>query len=236
MIHWCLLMERSIQEHAVDAMLDVATFAGHKGYVRLSIGYTRVDVARNTAVAMFQEPKPAKMRANSPDDYLVMLDGDHCHPYNILDGLTRHDLPVVGALAFRRAEPYDPLIFREDANGKLKRIDHWTGGLMQVEAVGFGAIAIKRRVFDQLAIAGYEPPYFRFDYRLNNPIWSFGEDLYFAELCKKCDIAIYCDTDIVTPHLTVREIVGDEWADTHPSYRLPDFSRLAQQLLPGGRV
>jgi hypothetical protein len=221
MIYWTVLMERSLGEHAVDALLDVATFAGYKHYVRLSMFYTRVDVARNAAVQMFRQPKEKPMMPNSPDDYLVMLDADHAHPHDILVRLTAHNLPVVCALAFRRAEPFDPLIFNADGDGKLKRLDVWTGGLMRMDAVGFGAVAIRRDVFNQLEENGYKAPFFRFDYRLNDPMWSFGEDLYFCELCKNSGVPVHCDTSVVTPHLTVYEVKGREWVNWLAQQKTP---------------
>lgn len=211
MIYWCVLMERSIEEHAVDALLDVATYAGFKRYTRLSIPYMRVDVARNQAVSMFLQSDQYSPLAPNPDDYLVMLDADHAHPHDILMRITQHALPVVGALAFRRDEPFDPLIFRADKDGRLKRIDTPTGGLMHVDAVGTGAIAIRRNVLNTLQEKGYRAPFFRFDYRLDSPIWSFGEDLRFCEMCRNSGIPIYCDTSTITPHITIDMVIGRRW-------------------------
>ena len=211
MVYWSLLMEGSLGEDAADAMLDVATFAGYQRYVRIGMFRTQVDVVRNAVVQMFLEAADERLKTKDPADYLVMLDADHTHPHDILYKLTRHGLPIVGALSFRRAKPFDPLIFRKNGEGKLKRVDVWTGELMEVDAVGSGAIAIQRGVFEMLAEKGHEPPYFRFDYRLGDPVWRLGEELYFCELCRQCGIRVHCDSSVITPHLTVCPVQGREW-------------------------
>jgi hypothetical protein len=250
-------MERAIGERAVDAMLDVAAWAGHQGCIRVQVDYAQVYAARNQAVLMFEQPKPEGMPANSPDDYLVMLDSDHTHPYDVLGRLTRYNLPVVAALCFRRSEPHDPLLFNADAKGTLKRIDEPTGQLMRVDAVGFGAVAIQRRVFDRLRECGIKPPWFYPDKRLDSQVWCFGEDLVFCEACKQAGIPVHCDTGFVSPHLYDTETHGQEWPATlrelrkvgkdnpplqplqlQPGGFRPDFSQAMEQFFqkPGGNL
>jgi hypothetical protein len=150
-----------------------------------------------------------------------MLDGDHVHPHDIVVRLSGHspDLGVVGALYFRRGEPYDPLFFRRQPNGKLRNPAEWDAGMIyEADAVGTGAVAIRRWVLEQLTEAGYGYPFFQYAYP-NDSGFSMTEDIFFARRCEEVGIHHYCDTSIITPHLGRRIIDQRDWEAykaTHP--------------------
>ena len=157
-VYYSVLIERTIPDHAFSAFMDMAMRAGHLGYARINIGYSRVDVARNTVAKAFI------LQTKSDDDTLVMLDCDHTHPDDVVERLARHDEDVVVALAFRRCPPYDPQIYRHGQAGNLVQPTEWGQGLLKIDAFGMAAIAIKRRVFRKLDESGMSYPYFRFWY------------------------------------------------------------------------
>ena len=206
-IYWTLLSERTIDGHVVDAALDIAFVAARRDFARIAIPYMRTDMARNRAAQSFMEI------AGSPDDALVMLDCDHIHPHDILTRLAAHDpaLGVVGALYFRRGEPYDPLFFRRDDEGILRNPAEWEPGcLYECDAVGTGGVLIRRWVFEELTEAGCGYPWFQYAYPPKGS-FSMTEDIFFAEQCEKAGIYHYCDTSIITPHLGIQVIGPDTW-------------------------
>lgn len=209
-VYFSILPERTIPEAAYASLMDMAMRAGARGYARINIGYTRVDVARNTVVKAFLlQPNP------EPDDTLIMLDCDHTHPHDVLERLARHDEDVVVALAFRRCPPYDPQIYRHGPDGRLIQPSEWGQGLLKIDAFGCAAIAIKRRTFAKLDASGLLYPYFRFWYpkgmTLDNSFPS--EDIFFGLACEAAGIECYCDTTVVCPHLTVGTVEEESWAN-----------------------
>jgi hypothetical protein len=226
-VFWALLLERSIGEIGVQAALDVAVHAGRLGYHRLTIPYCRTDIARNELVKGFLK------NATDPRDTLVMLDNDHIHPHDVIERLVAHDKPVVGALAFRRGEPYFPCAFVRDENGALRIMQEYPKGLLEVALTGTGAIAIQRQVFDALDEAGYRWPYFRYIYKAGDPVLP-SEDIYFGECCESAGISHWLDTTLISPHITSALVDEDSWKiwnEDHPENKSDD-TRLLQMLAP----
>lgn len=214
---WCSLPERNgVANYDVyNSMLEVATAAGVAGYQRIGIGYARTDFARNEVTRKFME------LSKRDDDLVVMLDADHKHPRDILNRFASHDskLGVVGALAFRRGEPYDPLFFIRDAKGGglYAPAEFQLGPVYQCAIVSTSAIAIRRWVLLELERKGYGWPWFRYEYPTNQALPS--EDMYFGWVCEHAGIWHHCDTSMVIPHATlswVDEHVQQEYIKLHP--------------------
>lgn len=193
-------MEKAVGEYAVNALLLVAAHCGKKGYSQIVLPSMRVDVARNRAVQMFLKESKAD------DDVLVMLDADHVHPADIVTRLVAHNVEVVGALAFTRGAPFMPCFFYH-MDGHFHSVTDWTHvGLMPCDAVGTGAIAIRRSVFAKLNGAGYGPFYFQCIYPDRADQSTPSEDMYFASACFLSGIQHHVDTSLVTPHLMMSAI------------------------------
>lgn len=207
-IFWSILPERSVGEYAFMAAMAVASRAGNMGYSYITSNSQRTDVARNRLCNAFRKV------ASDPDDVLVMLDCDHVHPHDIIEQLVSYDPKhgVVGALAFRRGEPFFPCFFIRGENGKLLQPFQFTGGLMKCTIVGTGAIAIRRWVLDAIVEAGYPAP---FVYEYNESMHETGEyeseDIHFGRICEQIGISHYVDTGLVTPHLTTSAIDKTTW-------------------------
>ncbi len=219
-VYWAVLIERTIHQLAFQSLLNVAANAAQKGYMRLGAPYTRTDVVRNLLIKTFLE------KTSQPTDTLVMLDNDHLFPEDILTRLVGRDKPVVGALAFRRGEPYFPCAFVRDATGALKVMESYPKGLVEVSLTGSGAIAIQRQVFTALDEAGYAWPFFRYIYKAGDPVLP-SEDIYFGECCEAADIQHYLDTTLVIPHLTDGQVDEESWqmwvSDHRAEIDSPDF-------------
>ena len=128
-------------------------------------------------------------------DYLLFLDDDHTFPPDLWYRLISHQKDVVGALCFRRIEPFGPCLFRWETskeNGNLMVYDRPEligKGLQKVDGIGFGAVLVKMEVFKKLG----PPPWFKFS--------EVGEDLHFCDLCAQNGIEVYCDTSAIAPHI-----------------------------------
>lgn len=197
---WGVLLERSLS-HADKVLFPLLHIAA-KGFPFLPINYGRTDLIRN---------KMALMTLGSQYTHLIMLDADHIHPVDVIERLMVNfaknpSLKVVGGLNFRRGEPYEPCAFIKADDGKFLPMSSWPQGLVKVDALGTGCIAIAREVFEEI-----EPPWFYNNYDpalIWRDIWQ-GEDMGFATKCKASGIDQYVDTTITSPHL-IDAMVNEE--------------------------
>jgi hypothetical protein len=201
-IFFAYLPERFVSEQSLWAIADICMAAGQKGHKLIHIPHARTDVARNEIVNIFLD------NSSSPEDVLVMLDIDHDHPMDTVERLAASPGDITGALAFRRSAPYDPQFYlaAEVEPGEVKEGDYvfqmseWPKGQLEVEAVGFGAVAIKRRVFDVMKEAGEPFPYFRISYDHYRRGKAPGEDIPFCYAAKRLGLKVMVDTTFETPH------------------------------------
>ena len=128
-----------------------------------------------------------------------MLDVDHDHPPEMMERLVAHDVPIVTPLMFRRGEPFQACAFRRGKDGELHHLANFPMGLHRMDAVGTGAIAIQRQVFERLREAGHQ---WFFKYEYDEQLGSPSEDLYFSKICEQAGIEMYVDTTIESPHIT----------------------------------
>lgn len=185
-----VLLERSIS-HADKVLFPLLAIA-QQGFPFMTMPHGRTDLVRN---------KMALQLLSSNFTHLIMLDVDHTHPVDIVQRLMKNfttypELKVVGGLNFRRGEPYDPCAFIKGDDGRYYPMSEWPAGLIRVDALGTGCIAIARETFEELP-----PPWFFNPYdRIMEDIWP-GEDIGFAKLCAEHGIEQYVDTTITSPHL-----------------------------------
>ena len=204
-VYFAVLNERAIPHEATDAREDLGEVARIQGAVRLRSNYTRVDVARNRLSKKFME------LTKGPKDTLVMLDTDHTHPQDIVYRLVRHDVGVVGALCFRRGEPYDPQFYVRGEDGELRQPVEWDPeALDKGTLVGSGAIAIQRWVFEALEAKGFHYPWFRNMYS-DGADEFYGEDWFFALNCEKAGIPHHCDFSTISPHMRTGYVDEKTW-------------------------
>jgi hypothetical protein len=98
--------------------------------------------------------------------------------------------------------------------------------------VGTGAIAIRRWVFTKLDENGYTWPYFRFEYP-KECNFNKSEDIVFCEICEKSGIAMYCNTEIVSPHLIEKTVDANTWFGEYKAKaELHDFGQAGQEEKP----
>ena len=203
-VFFAALKEKNLEQTAISSIEAIHYMAGKSNYVRLSMAAQRTDTARNILVNAFLG------EATEPDDVLVMLDYDHNHPIDIIDRLVAHNLDVVGALAFRRGEPFFPCAFFAQADGTLKHPETWEPKVYRCDAIGTAAIAIRRRVFDKFDSLNFMQAWFRFSYPEGSPVHP-SEDMYFSHCCNIAGVPIHCDMGLITPHLSIGQIDASTW-------------------------
>lgn len=214
-VFWASLPERNgvANDQVYNAMLDLAMSAGRNGYQRLGPGYSRTDYNRNECCKKFLEA------SKYDNDLLIMLDADHRYPGNTLERFAANDPQhgVVGALAYRRGEPYDPLFFVRNGGGLYPLFGFDRGPLYQCAIVSTSAISIRRWVLVELTNKGYIAPWFRYEYPTDGSQPS--EDMYFGRVCEAAGIWHYCDTGLEIPHSAVAWIdheAHDAYLALHP--------------------
>jgi hypothetical protein len=211
-VWWASLKERAGASHDVsaDSLEKVAMMAGAKGYGKLSLPYMRTDSARNQYAKKFLEV------STSPVDVLIMMDNDHEFPVDILPRLVAHITDevggrgVVGALAFKRGEPFEPCFFTRGEDGILHSIAYWEDGLYEGTVIGHACVAIARWVFDKLLAEGKVFPFWRYTY-IDGQWESPSEDMYFAQICEASGISHWCDTTLECPHLILGKVDRAVW-------------------------
>lgn len=158
-----------------------------------------IEMARNEFVKVFiQDPKKAT--------HLLFIDDDTVPPKFAIDRLLAHDVDIVNGLTCRRKPPFDPCVYRFDANvGKHKTVDIFRKGLIEVDAVGMACTLIKREVFMRML----ELP----EINAKSPKWfewtASGEDITFCVRAKKAGFKVFCDTDLICDHYGPRMIINE---------------------------
>lgn len=192
-VFYAPLLVPGISPEVINCLLGIERHSTRLGYHRLECDGNITDQARNLICLAFLE------HSRSPDDTLVMLDTDHLYDASIVEKLAAHRRPVVGALYFGRREPYLPMFFvRRD--GQLAHLDKWPRPGAACAVVGTAAIAIKHSVFEALQDAGFEYPWFRYEY-VDKSRHRPSEDMYFGKCCEQVGIPHYVDTTLSIPHL-----------------------------------
>lgn len=156
--------------------------------------------------------------------HLIMMDTDMIYHPQTITRLLSHDLPIVGALTFRRYPPFDPLMMKS-AGAKYQTIQEWKDGdLVEVDATGTGCLMLNMRIFDEL-------PYPWFRMRTNEEGGVIGEDIGLCKDLKERGYQIFVDTSVPSSHLTTMAVN----LQTHLLYKAKAAARLRQAQKQGGQ-
>lgn len=142
--------------------------------------------------------------------HLLFLDDDHILPYDTFLRLYRMDAPVAAALAFKRVAPYEPVVGQfglmpDGQTGVVLRPDWIRTGPRKVDAVGFAGVLIRTDVFRELQ-----------EKKLDWFKWGeMGEDFAFCLSCKDAGIDVWCDTDLILPHIGENLEINEETYYSH---------------------
>ncbi len=172
------------------------------GPIAYSAGHLSSHETREQVAAYFMQTEK---------DVLVMLDDDVVPPADIL-GMVEHleEFDVVGAAVpmFQPKVAPIPLLmawnYVPDQQAWQTLDDVWgCTGVTECDGVGFGCVAIHRRVFEKL-----DAPYFPMEY---NPAGTITDDLAFCRRVRgigmrvACSFDHYCEHHSVVPLLKLAE-------------------------------
>lgn len=134
------------------------------------------------------------LKANA--DYVLWLDSDMVFEPDTLERLLADDKDMVGALYFRRAVPFTPVIY-SDYKGNIEDGLIWTPqkeypqSLFEVAGIGFGCVLMKTDILFNM-IAKFKDWF--------TPLGHSGEDLSFCYRAKELGYSIWCDPTIKMGH------------------------------------
>ncbi len=159
---------------------------------------TVVDWARNSlARDALQRKSPLD---GKPYTHFLWLDSDVVFNPDLACQLARHEVDMVSAIYHCRSGAPMPLIYvklDEDPEGyKHHNLFDIPPTLCRVDAFGFGACLISRKVFEQTP-----EPWFTIDYRA-------GEDIAFCKRARDSGFQPYCDGAYSVGHIGNAPVVS----------------------------
>jgi len=87
----------------------------------------------------------------SEADWLLWIDTDNTIPLGGVRRLLDAQKEIIGGLYFQRLEPYLPVAYLRNPNGRYSNIKDWNRGeLLPVDALGMGATLTHRCVYDKI--------------------------------------------------------------------------------------
>lgn len=151
-------------------------------------------------------------------DWLLFIDDDMVWTPDAIGQLVMereaYDLDILGALCFRRAEPFQPTMFMREAptDGGYNFLEDWPPNqIVEVDATGCAFLLIHKRVFEM--IAGGPMPSWEHRQREGGPPPNFfrwegtlGEDLRFCQDAKAAGARIFVHTGIEIGHVAERQV------------------------------
>ena len=130
--------------------------------------------------------------------HVLLVDDDMAIKPDALKKLLAHDKDIVSGLYLSHAFPHQPLAFDGFTDKGLIRylsLNKGMGGLVKVEATGFGCVLIKTDVLKRM-----ERPWVRLG-ELNPEQWCDDIGFYWR-LHKECpDVEVFVDTDVRVGHI-----------------------------------
>lgn len=171
----------------------------------------------------YAREQATKMALDRDCDYLFMIDDDMISPDDLFERLYRHNVDVVAPLAFTRNYPHNPVLYStlegfDPVNQKpyfsntvIKKYPK--DKLVEVDAVGFGAVLIKMEVVRKMS-----EPYFM-------STNATGEDILFCYNAKKAGARIFMDTSTKLGHLGAPLNVTEEFVEKKRAEEAPEFNK-----------
>lgn len=165
---------------------------------RMVVDWARNDLARNGRTHVNEY-------TGKQFTHLLWLDADHVFNPSLACCLARHMVndyvDAVSALYYQRTGPTLPVAYVKDFNEdpfKHFPLIEVPPMLCEVDAVGFGAILMKRDIFDRVP-----EPWFTLDFRA-------GEDIAFCVEAKKHGVRFFLDGSLKMGHVGAAPIITED--------------------------
>lgn len=168
------------------------------------MGRIYTPVARDEAVRLALE-------ANC--DYLYMIDDDMICPDDMFEKLYAHNVDIVAPLAFTRNPPHKPVLYQAvEGYDPVEKKDYFINNvimnypkntLVNCDAVGFGAVLIKRWVLEKIGPKAFMST------------CGTGEDILFCYKARKLGAKIFMDTSCKLGHIGNPINVTEEYVENY---------------------
>lgn len=191
---------------AIDNQIDLAFYCG-KLEARSNFKFYFATIGRLFQAKAREEF--ARYTLELGCDYLLMIDDDMIVPVDLFERLYKHNVDIVAPLAFQRRKPYFPVIYKiKQGWDEVRRERYFANEIVKTypkdklfncDAVGFGAVLIKRWVLEAMP----KPMFMS-----TSPT---GEDILFCYNARDAVGAkVYCDTGTKIAHLGSPEVITEE--------------------------
>jgi len=170
--------------------LSLASLIIPENSTLMAIPRVMIDTARN----MFCE----KLLTMPEKTHLLMIDDDMTFEPDMLLRMLDHDVDIIGALAFKRRADYQPCVYQKKEDGNHYPI--FPQKFTEVDAIGTGAILIKREVIEKI-----KNPWFETFYDKKGQ--HFSVDFDFSIKSKKTGFKIFVDPEIQCGHIGDGEVI-----------------------------
>lgn len=154
--------------------------------------HTMIDTSRNNLVQ--------ESLTDLSYTHLLMIDDDMTFEPDFALRLLKHDVDIVGGLAFKRRPTYQPCVYKQNKNNK-KYFPILPEVFQEVDIVGTGGILMKIEVFRKMKF-----PWFFTDYDKDGTHWSV--DFRFCQQAKKNGYKIFVDPKAEMGHIGDSEEVN----------------------------
>jgi len=161
---------------------------------RMGLEWARNDLARTALTATNEY-------TGEPFTHFLWMDNDHVFNPDLACVLALNsDKDMISALYYGRTKPLPVVYVKDNSDDEYKHFPliQVPDDVFRCDAVGFGALLMKREVFERVP-----EPWFTLDYR-------GGEDIAFCVSARKHGVEIYCDGRYKLGHIGDPQIVTEQ--------------------------
>ncbi len=162
-----------------------------------------------------------RMLENTDCTHLMMIDDDMIFSADAVMNLLKHNVDVVGCLAFKRRPNYNPCVYRKKEDGNYYPILPTV--FQEVDVVGTSGILIKREVLEKIPSPRFETGYDKEGLRFKKGS-HFSVDFDFCLKCKDAGFKVYCDPAVQFKHIGEPEVVDQATFLVHIN-KLKEFEK-----------
>jgi len=132
---------------------------------------------------------------------LFMLDMDMTYHPKTIPRLLSHNLPMVGALCYRRYPPFDEIIYRKNGECYENITGYDENELIKVDRTGAGCLMFQTHIFEKIP-----RPWFDVGVEKLKKGEARGEDYRFCDKARVAGFDIFVDPTIPADHLATFKI------------------------------
>ena len=128
--------------------------------------------------------------------HTFFMDSDMIFPDRTLSRLLHHHKDIIGGFYVRKKKDFLPTVMELGFRKGDSYMTTFPIGLTEVEAIGTGCLLIDNKVFKKVG-----EPWFEYRASDKGEGHMITEDLVFCEKAKKLGFKVWCDGDIICPHV-----------------------------------